>query len=47
MNVAGQDFIALLPLLILVATSIVVMLAVAAHRSHAVSASLTSDSLRA
>jgi len=41
MNVTGQDFIALLPLLILAATSIVVMLAVAAHRSHAVSASLT------
>jgi len=41
MNVTGQDFIALLPLLILAATSIVVMLAVAAHRSRVVSASLT------
>ena len=38
---AGQDFIALLPLLILTATSILVMLAVAVHRSHALSASLT------
>jgi NADH-quinone oxidoreductase subunit N len=41
MNVAGQDFIALLPLLILAATPIVVMLAVAVHRSHVLSASLT------
>jgi NADH-quinone oxidoreductase subunit N len=41
MNVTGQDFIALVPLLVLAATSIVVMLAVAAHRSHSVSASLT------
>jgi NADH-quinone oxidoreductase subunit N len=41
MNLAGQDFIALVPLLILAATSIVVMLSVAIHRSHALSASLT------
>jgi len=41
MNVTGQDFVALLPLLIIAATTIVVMLAVAVHRSHAVAASLT------
>ncbi|MEO8592352.1 MAG: NADH-quinone oxidoreductase subunit N [Candidatus Solibacter sp.] len=37
----GNDFIALLPLLIVAGTSIVVMLAVAVHRRHARSASLT------
>ncbi|MCC6368606.1 MAG: NADH-quinone oxidoreductase subunit N [Bryobacterales bacterium] len=37
----GQDFIALLPLLILAATAVAVMLAVAVHRSHAISASLS------
>jgi len=36
----AQDFLALLPLLILAATPIVVMLAVAIRRSHALSASL-------
>jgi NADH-quinone oxidoreductase subunit N len=38
---AGQDLLALLPLLILAATSIVVMLSAAVHRSHALSAVLT------
>lgn len=41
MNVNGEDFIALLPLLILAGTAVVVMLAVAVHRSHALSAALT------
>jgi len=41
MNVTGKDLVALLPLLILAATAVVVMLAVAVHRSHAVSAALT------
>jgi NADH-quinone oxidoreductase subunit N len=40
MTVQGNDFIALLPLLIVAAASIVVMLAIAVHRSHALSASL-------
>ena len=37
----GHDLIALLPLLIVAGTSILVMLAVAAHRDHRVSATLT------
>ena len=37
----GEDILALLPLLILTGTAVVVMLAVAIHRSHAVSAVLT------
>jgi len=41
MNVTGPDLVALLPLLILAATAVVVMLAVAVHSSHAVAASLT------
>jgi NADH-quinone oxidoreductase subunit N len=41
MTVHGGDFIVLLPVLIIAATSIVVMLAVAVRRSHAISASLT------
>ena len=40
MSVAGLDFIALLPLLILAGTPIVAMLAVAVYRSHALSAYL-------
>lgn len=40
MNVTEQDFIALLPLLILAATAIAVMLGVAVRRSHALSASI-------
>jgi NADH-quinone oxidoreductase subunit N len=39
--VNGEDFIALLPLLIVAATAILVMLAVAVRRSHTLSASLT------
>ena len=42
-----DDFVALLPLLIVAATSIVVMLAVAVHRHHAISASLTFAGLAA
>jgi len=41
MNVTGQDFVALLPLLILAATAIAVMLAVAVRRSHAISATIS------
>ncbi len=41
MNLAGEDLIASLPLLILTATTVAVMLAVAAHRSHALSAAVT------
>ena len=41
MSVTGNELIALLPLLIVAGTSIVVMLAVAAHRDHRLSASLT------
>jgi len=41
MNVTRADFIALLPLLILTGTALVVMLAVAVHRSHALSAVFT------
>lgn len=40
MKVAPQDFLALLPLLVLAGTSIAVMLAVAVRRSHAASASV-------
>ncbi len=47
MTVRGGDFIALLPLLIVAATAIAVMLAVAAHRSHALSASLSFAGLAA
>ena len=41
MTVSGNELIALLPLLIVAGTSIVVMLAVAVHRDHRLSASLT------
>ena len=41
MSVSGNELIALLPLLIVAGTSIVVMLAVAAHRDHRLSATLT------
>ena len=41
MNVTREDLIALLPLLILTGTTVVVMLAVAVRRSHALSAVLT------
>ena len=41
MKVAGSDCLALLPLVILAATSIAVMVGVAIRRSHALSASLT------
>ncbi|MCC7496634.1 MAG: NADH-quinone oxidoreductase subunit N [Bryobacterales bacterium] len=37
----GLDFIALLPLLILAAATVIVMLAIAIHRCHALSAALT------
>ena len=40
-DVSGHDLIALLPLLIVAGTSIVVMLAVAVHRDHRLSATLT------
>jgi len=41
MSVSANELIALLPLLIVAGTSIVVMLAVAVHRDHRLSASLT------
>ena len=41
MTVHSEDFVAILPLLIIAATSIVVMLAVAVHRSHRLSAALS------
>jgi hypothetical protein len=41
MNMTATDFIALLPLLIITGTSILIMLAVAIRRRHAVTAALT------
>jgi NADH-quinone oxidoreductase subunit N len=41
MTLKGDDLIALLPLLIIAATSVVVMLSIAVRRSHRVSATLT------